>query len=111
MKRKLLLLVSVVVLTSCLTVMVYANDYETDKIPVSNSTTKTTTYRYEPGETTTTPKEDNTTTKRRPIANLMDLWSIDYYNEEADGNSFDLDVVNDGIINAKDYAKINNEYN
>lgn len=66
MRKKLLLLLSVVVMTISISFVVYANDYETDKVPITNSTTKTSTTEYTPDKTTTTPSEISSTTKKRP---------------------------------------------
>lgn len=50
-------------------------------------------------------KCNNITSKS--ITEVKDLWNDDMYNSNKDGY---LDLTGDSFINAKDYAKANNEY-
>lgn len=51
-------------------------------------------------------KCNSITTKK--ITNVIDMWDNDSFNDYVN-NSY-IDFVPDGFINAKDYAKIRNEY-
>lgn len=66
MKNKIISLLIIVAIIAGLTVVVYANDYETDKIPLTSSTTTTSTTEYRADKTTTAHSERHSTTNKRP---------------------------------------------
>lgn len=98
MKKKILALVVVIITISTVSLVATADDSCQHKYVYSSIESGIVYYSC--------TKCNNITTKR--ITDVKDMWDNNLLNTY-DDNSY-MDLVPDGFINAKDFAKIRNEY-